>query len=154
MIFSWSNLLVLTRVGLVLIRVHSCLTSVDSCRTRLIRVDLCWHSCIRIDLIVLSCQSKNIVGKFKKVYLHRPINILHFLAPAIIHKCLTQLQNILAFLTINHLLAESRITRNFFTCYSCSNYSSMSNQNLRVFTGVNKPTRRLFVNFIKIVDRE
>ena len=41
MIVSWSNSLVLTLVGLVLIRVDFCLTSVESCRTRLIRVDSC-----------------------------------------------------------------------------------------------------------------
>ena len=48
------------------------------------------------------------VGQFKKAYLHRPIKILHFLTPAIIQKYLTHLQSILAFLTINHLQAESR----------------------------------------------
>ena len=48
----------LTRVGLVLIHVDSCLTGVDSCWTRvdscsfvLIRVDLCWRSCFKIDVI-------------------------------------------------------------------------------------------------------
>ena len=35
-----------------------------------------------------------------------PIKILHFLIPARIQKCLAQLQNILAFLTRNHLQAE------------------------------------------------
>ena len=49
------------------------------------------------------------VWQFKKAYLHRPIKILHFLTPTRIQKCLTLLQNILAFLTINHLQAESRI---------------------------------------------
>ena len=50
--------LVLTRAGLVFIRVDSCRTCVDSCWLVsdscwfvLIHVDLCWHSCIRIDLI-------------------------------------------------------------------------------------------------------
>ena len=45
----------------------------------------------------------------QKTSLHRPINILHFLTPARIQKCLTELQNILAFLTINHPQAEQRI---------------------------------------------
>ena len=49
------------------------------------------------------------VGQFKKVYLHRPIKILDFLTPARIQKYLTELQNILAFLTINHPQAELRI---------------------------------------------
>ena len=47
-----------------------------------------------------------LVGQFKKAYLHRPINILHFLTPARIQKCLTELLNILGFLTINHLQAK------------------------------------------------
>ena len=46
------------------------------------------------------------VDQFKKPLLHRPIKILHFLTPARIQKCLTQHQNILAFLTINHPQAE------------------------------------------------
>ena len=36
---------------------------------------------------VLLCKSRNVVGEFKKLYLHRPINILHFLTPARIQKC-------------------------------------------------------------------
>ena len=36
---------------------------------------------------VLLCQSRNMVGQFKKAYLHRPIKVLHFLTPAIIQKC-------------------------------------------------------------------
>ena len=39
--------------------------------------------------VVLLCQSRNMVGQFKKAYLHRPIKILHFLTPAKIQKCLT-----------------------------------------------------------------
>ena len=35
---------------------------------------------------VLLCQSSNMVGQFKKAYLHRPIKILHFLTPARIKK--------------------------------------------------------------------
>ena len=54
------------------------------------------------------------VGQFKKAYLHKPSKVLHFLTPAIIQKCLTCLQNILAFLTINHLQAESRIKQGIF----------------------------------------
>ena len=54
------------------------------------------------------------VGQSKKAYLHRPIRIQHFLTPATIQKCLTQLQNILAFLTINHLKAESGIKQGIF----------------------------------------
>ena len=34
-------------------------------------------------------SSRNMVGHFKKVYLHRPIKILRFLTPARIKKCLT-----------------------------------------------------------------
>ena len=49
------------------------------------------------------------VGQFKKAYLLRPIKILHFLTPTKIQKCVTKLQNILAFLTTNCLQAESRI---------------------------------------------
>ena len=49
------------------------------------------------------------LGNSKKAYLHTPIKILHFLTPTRIQKCLTQLQNILAFLTINHPQAKSRI---------------------------------------------
>ena len=45
----------------------------------------------------------------QKSYLHRPIKILYFYTHARIQNCLTQLQNILAFLTINHPQAESRI---------------------------------------------
>ena len=37
------------------------------------------------------------VARFKKAYLHRPIKIVHFLTSARIQKCLTQLENILAF---------------------------------------------------------
>ena len=59
--------------------------------------------------LVLLGESRNMVGQFKKQNLHRPIKILHFLTPARIQKCLIQLQNILAFLTISHLQAESRI---------------------------------------------
>ena len=49
------------------------------------------------------------VGQFKNAYLHRPVKILHFLTPAEIKQCLAQLQNTLAFLTINHPQAESLI---------------------------------------------
>ena len=45
----------------------------------------------------------------QKSYLHRPIKILHFLAPARIRKCFPQLQDILAFSTIKHLQAKSHI---------------------------------------------
>ena len=58
---------------------------------------------------VLLCQLKNMVGQFKNAYLHRPIRVLHFLAPARIQKCLTLLPNIFAFLTKNHLQTESCI---------------------------------------------
>ena len=44
-----------------------------------------------------------------KTYLHKPIMILQFLTPERIQKCLSLLQNILAFLTIHHLQGESRI---------------------------------------------
>ena len=58
---------------------------------------------------VLLCQLRNMVGQFKKTYLHRPIKILYFLTPARIQKCLKKLQNILACLTINHLQVEAYI---------------------------------------------
>ena len=58
---------------------------------------------------VLSSQSQNIIGQFMKTYLHRPIKILQFLTPARIQKCSKYLQNILAFLTIRRLQADSRI---------------------------------------------
>ena len=38
---------------------------------------------------VLLCHSRNIVGQFEKVYLHKQIKILHFLTPARIQKYLT-----------------------------------------------------------------
>ena len=53
-------------------------------------------------------------GQFKKAYLQRPIKILHFLTPARIQKCLKSIQNILAFLTINHLQADSYIWQGIF----------------------------------------
>ena len=34
------------------------------------------------------CHANNMVGQFKKAYLHRPIKILHFLTPARIQRCL------------------------------------------------------------------
>ena len=38
---------------------------------------------------VLLRQSRNIIGQFKKVFLHRLIKILHFLTPVRIQNCLT-----------------------------------------------------------------
>ena len=38
---------------------------------------------------VLLCHWRNMVGQFKKAYLHRPVQILYFLTPARIQKCLT-----------------------------------------------------------------
>ena len=58
---------------------------------------------------LLLFQLRNMVAQFKKAYLHRPIRVQHFLTAAAIQKCLTYFQNMLAFLTINHLQAESRI---------------------------------------------
>ena len=49
------------------------------------------------------------VKKYEKAYLQTPFKILRFPTPARIQKCLIQIQNILAFLTVNHLPAESRI---------------------------------------------
>ena len=37
----------------------------------------------------LLCQTRNMVGQFKKTHLHRPIKILQFLTPVRIQKCLT-----------------------------------------------------------------
>ena len=58
---------------------------------------------------ILLCQSRNITGQFKKSYLNRPINILHFSTPTRSQKRFTKLQNILAFLAIYLLQAELRI---------------------------------------------
>ena len=58
---------------------------------------------------VLLCQLKNMVGQFKKAYLHRQIKIVHFATAGRIQNSLTHLRNILAFLTITRLQAESCI---------------------------------------------
>ena len=63
---------------------------------------------------VLLCYLRNIVGQYKKAYLQRTIKILHFLTPMKIQKCFTKLENILAFLTINHLQAESHRYQGIF----------------------------------------
>ena len=49
------------------------------------------------------------IAQLKKTYLHKPIKILNFLTPVRIEKCLRNVQNILAILTINLVQAESRI---------------------------------------------
>ena len=54
------------------------------------------------------------IGQFEKAYFHRPIKILHFFTSARIQKCLTQPQNFLSFLTINHLQAESCVWQGVF----------------------------------------
>ena len=43
-----------------------------------------------------------------KTYLHKPIKILQFLLRGKFQKSLTQLRNILVFLTTSHVQAESR----------------------------------------------
>ena len=58
---------------------------------------------------VLLSWSRNRIVKFIKTHLHRSIKILQLFTPGRIQECLTQLQNILVFLTIHHLQAESRI---------------------------------------------
>ena len=63
--------------------------------------------------LVLLCQSRNMVGQFRKPYLHRPIKILHFLTPGRIQKRLNITSKYLAFLTIN-LQAESPIKQEIF----------------------------------------
>ena len=63
---------------------------------------------------VLLCHSRNMVGQFKKANLRRPIKILQFLILARTQKCFAELQNILAFLKINHLESESRILQGIF----------------------------------------
>ena len=63
--------------------------------------------------LVLLCQSRNMVGQFRKPYLHRPIKILHFLTPGKIQKRLNITSKYLAFLTIN-LQAESPIKQGIF----------------------------------------
>ena len=47
--------------------------------------------------------SRNMIGWFMKTYLSKPINILQFLSRGKILKCLSQLQNILAFSAITHI---------------------------------------------------
>ena len=44
-----------------------------------------------------------------KTHLHKPTNIHQFLSREKIQKCLTELQNILAFLAITQMQAESRV---------------------------------------------
>ena len=63
--------------------------------------------------LVLLCQSRNMVGQFRKPYLHRPIKILHFLTPGRIQKRLNITSKYLAFLTIN-LQAELPIKQGIF----------------------------------------
>ena len=55
---------------------------------------------------VLLSQSRNVTEKFIKFYLKRPIKVLQFPTSGRIKKCLSQLQNILVFLTIPHLQVE------------------------------------------------
>ena len=40
-------------------------------------------------VLVLLFQSRNMFGQFKKAYLHKLIQVLHFLTPARFQKCLT-----------------------------------------------------------------
>ena len=65
----------------------------------------------------LSYQSRNMVWEFRKIGLHRPIKILNFLTSARAQKCLTQLQNISAFLATNHLQAGSRTQLGMFVYF-------------------------------------
>ena len=58
---------------------------------------------------VLLCQLKNKVGHLRKAYLPNPIKVLKFFTLVRIQKCLTQLQNVLTLLTINHVQAEPHI---------------------------------------------
>ena len=70
----------------------------------------------------LLSSSRNVIEQLMETYSLRPIKILQFLAPWRTQKCLTEVQNILAFLAIYHLLAESCIQQmDFLICYSCSN---------------------------------
>ena len=39
---------------------------------------------------VLLSQSRNMIGRFMKTYLHRPIKILQFFTPGRIQKCLSR----------------------------------------------------------------
>ena len=64
--------------------------------------------------IVSLCQSRNVIFKFQKPYLQTPFKILHFPTPGRIQKCLTKIQNILAFLTVNHVQS---LAHNKECCY-------------------------------------
>ena len=70
------------------------------------------------------CQSRNMVGQFKKTYLHTPIEILHFLTPARIKKMFNITSKYFSFFN-NKPPASwiAHITRDFLTCYFCL-YSS------------------------------
>ena len=60
--------------------------------------------------------SRNMIGRFMKTYVHKPIKILQFLARGTIQKCLTQLRNILAF---PPAIWVAHLTRDFLACYAC-----------------------------------
>ena len=69
--------------------------------------------------VIFRTPSRNMVGQFKKAYLHRPIKILYFLTPARIQKYFSFFNNKPPVDWVAH------ITRDFLTCYYCSYYSSM-----------------------------
>ena len=74
--------------------------------------------------VVLLSQSKNMIGRSMKTFLHRPIKAPQFPTPGKIQKCLTEI-----FSFFNKTPPPSCLlhkTRDFVTCYSCSYYSCMT----------------------------
>ena len=66
------------------------------------------------------------IRQLMKTYLHKPVKILQILTLGRIQNFDLTSKLFLAFLTIEHLQAESLIyIRDFLTCYSCSYYSSI-----------------------------
>ena len=65
--------------------------------------------------LVLLSRSRKLIEQFMKTYLHRAIKTLHFLSGGEFEKCLTKLQNILAFLTFATCkLSRAYLTKDFF----------------------------------------
>ena len=65
---------------------------------------------------ILLCQSRNMVGQFKKDYLHRPIKFLHFLTPVRIQKCLKTLKYFSLFKNKPPVSWVAHITKHFLAC--------------------------------------
>ena len=109
----------MTRFRLVLIRVYSFQTRVDSCKSR---IDLCWYSCIRIDLIVLNI--------FKHVF---TFHIPHTLQVLItIDNC----SKLLTFYINSNIVTRNNIVwklaRGYCLCY-CKTFSFQTPQSAQKF---------------------